>query len=583
MPRAAIAVLLLLVLTVGQLVDALLGGQVLSSPLLLLASVAAGYVVGLTVRAQVAAPAVVVSAVALTGGYQFADPGAYPVLDDLVFALLVVGAPALAGAAVRARAAQVRELDRLAARLAAQRRDEIRLARLEERNRVGMTLHRGFSEQVAAISMRAESALGADEAEARQALAEVEAAARQSLDELRDALGVLRESSDSAAPPGGGTVPAPTLPVAGEPAIAAADLVLGAGCGLLIAVEAVVSPQAQGPAVVNAAVGLLAGLPLVARRHRPVTACAATLAVLFVMALWLTPPTEMVTSILALLVCGYTAGAHAPAPWERVTALATVAVGVVAAAWASPPVTLEDDAIVPVTATIVLSFLVGTVTAGWNKRAAQRRAAVSELKRSAEVEIGLAVAEQRNRIAGELHDTVAHAMTVVCLQASAALVRPGTEPLETILSTARTSLAELRHGLDGLGETHELGVASVTAQARRAGLVPEVRCTGPLAEVPPQVRRVAARVVREAITNAGRYAPGSRVRIEVAVGGQLRLFVADEGAPEAVPAGVVIAGSGSGLPGLAAETERAGGTLTWGPHGSGFRVEATLPGAGVVV
>jgi signal transduction histidine kinase len=89
--------------------------------------------------------------------------------------------------------------------------------------------------------------------------------------------------------------------------------------------------------------------------------------------------------------------------------------------------------------------------------------------------------------------------------------------------------------------------------------------------------------VREAITNAGRYAPGSRVRIEVAVGGQLRLFVADEGAPEAVPAGVVIAGSGSGLPGLAAETERAGGTLTWGPHGSGFRVEATLPGAGVVV
>ena len=107
---------------------------------------------------------------------------------------LVIGPPdGLAGAVVRGRAHQVRELRRVAGLLAAQRETEVRAARLEERNRLEMRLHRGFSEQVAAIAMRTESAVGAEGETVKHALAEVEAASRQSLDELREALGSLRE------------------------------------------------------------------------------------------------------------------------------------------------------------------------------------------------------------------------------------------------------------------------------------------------------------------------------------------------------------------------------------------------------
>ena len=82
-------------------------------------------------------------------------------------------------------------------------------------------------------------------------------------------------------------------------------------CGLGVAVESVVAAGSRGPAVLNVLVALLAGVPLVVRRIRPVTACAGAVVALLVMAAWLTPPTAMVTPILVMLVCGYAAGAYA--------------------------------------------------------------------------------------------------------------------------------------------------------------------------------------------------------------------------------------------------------------------------------
>ena len=87
-----------------------------------------------------------------------------------------------------------------------------------------------------------------------------------------------------------------------------------------------------------------------------------------------------------------------------------------------------------------------TSFAGWTTRAAELRATVAELERGRDAEVGLAVAEQRNRLAGELHDTVAHAMTVICLQASAGQVSPEAARLDAILDTARSSLELLRTG-----------------------------------------------------------------------------------------------------------------------------------------
>ena len=577
MSRAVAAVVLLVGVVALQLGDALRGGVLVGTPVLVLGSAMAGYLIGLTSRWPLTLGAVLAAASALTWAHQVADPGAYPVPDDYVFSLFSVGAPALAGAVVRRRSDQVRDLRRVAALLEAQHRAEVRRARLDERNRLQMRLYRGFSEQVAAIAMRAESAVGAEGQVVRRALADVESAARASLDELRVVLGSLRDEPEATKT---GPVRTPTAPP--EP-VGRADVALGAVIGALLAVESVASPQAQGPAVLNVLMAVLVAAPLVVRRQHPVASCALTLSGLTVMAVWLTPPTAMVTSILPVLVCGYVVGAHARGG-RRIAGAAVVLGALVLLAWADPSGLADPAALAPMLAFTAIAAGVGLVSAGSSRRAAELVAAVAELERGHEVEVGLAVAEQRNRLAGELHDTVAHAMTVICLQASAGQVRPGPGTLDAVLDAvldaARGSLHELRNGLGNLAEDGELGVAGLSAQARRAGLRPQVRVTGRLDDLPSATRSMAARVVREALTNAGRYAPGSSVRIDVAAGDVLRLSVLDEG-PEAPPDGGL--GAGTGLTTLAQEVARWGGTMSWGPSGDGFHVSATLPGIGVLV
>ena len=566
------ALALLVSLVALQVGDALRGGGLVGTPILVLASALAGYLVGVTNRWPVALSAVLAAVPALTWAHQLADPGAYPVADDLMFSLLSVGVPALGGAVVRGRAAQVRELRRVAALLDAQRRSEVRAGRLEERNRLELRLHRGFSEQVAAIAVRAESAVGAEPEAVRRALADVEKAARASLDELREVLGSLRDG-----PEANGT--APLRPVAPAEPLGRADLAVGLVIGSLLAVESVVSPQAQGPALANVLVAMLAAAPLVVRRQHPVAACVLTLGGLCVMAAWLTPPTAMVTSILPVLVCGYVVGAHTRGGQTVVGAFVVLG-ALVLLAWADPRGLADPAALAPMLGFTAIALGAGRVSASWNRRAAELSAAVAELERGRDVEVGLAVAEQRNRLAGELHDTVAHAMTVICLQASAGQVRPGPDTLDAVLGAAHGSLHELRNGLDNLAEDGELGVAGLSAQARRAGLRPNVRVTGRLEDLPAVTRSLAVRVVREALTNAGRYAPGSSVRVEVVAGDVLRLSVVDEG-PETPPVGGL--GTGTGLTSLSEVVARRGGTMSWGPSGGGFHVTATLPGIEVLV
>ena len=574
MSRAVPAMVLLFTLVALQLGDALRGGGLVGTPSLLIGTALAAYLVGVTSRWPVVLGAVLAAVPALSWAHQLADPGAYPVADDVVFSLLSVGAPALAGAVVRGRAAQLRELRRVAALLDEQRGAEVRAARLEERNRVEIRIHRGFSEQAAAIAMRAESAVGAEPEAVRRALADVESAARASLDELREVLGSLRDEPEASR-----TAPLPT-PVAPPEPVGRTDIAVGAVTGAMLAVESVVSAQAQGPALLNVLVAVLAVAPLVVRRQRPVTACALTLGGLCAMAAaGLTPPTAMVTSILPVLVCGYVVGAHARGG-QRVAGAAVVLGALVLLAWSDPGDLADPAALAPMLAFTAVALGAGLVSASWSRRTAELSAAVAELERGRDVEVALGVAEQRNRLAGELHDTVAHAMTVICLQASAGQVRPSPGTLDAVLGAARGSLDELRNGLDNLAEDGELGVAGLSAQARRAGLHPEVRVAGPLDDLPAATRSLAVRVVREALTNAGRYAPGSSVRVEVTGGDVLRLSVLDEGA-DTPPVGGL--GAGTGLSSLSEAVARRGGTMAWGPSGGGFHVTATLPGIEVLV
>jgi signal transduction histidine kinase len=608
MSRSLAAAGVLVLAACGLLVNALVGGEVVEMPPTLLLFAAGGYAAGAWAPPRLAGPAVVVAASALTAASQIVSPGDYPVLDDLVFFLVAIGGPALAGAAVAGRARQVRALRGLAERIAGQREAEVRSAQAEERTRVEVGLHRRFSEDLAAIAMRAESVRGRPDDDVRGALAEIEQAARGTLDRLREALGTLQDADGGPPRPAPLPEPAPDtlrvrtpeLPVTPTPGEVAqprsgrSDVALGVACGLALVVETVVSSATRGPVTAGVIVALAIGGFVVVHRTRALVSVVGVLTAFTVLDLWLTPPTELVSTLLALTVVAYALGAHTrgAARWVGSAVLAAWMVGL---ELTGRPAT-DVDAVLAVLVWVGLAVLAGVVTSGWGVRAQQLQALVSELERGREVELQLAVAEQRARLAHDLHDTVAHALTVVCLQASAGQVegrvgpgqlgpgqlggdRCGGEVIDVVIRSARTGLRELREGLDGLGDAQALAVEELTAQARRAGVHPEISVSGPVESLPASVRLLAARVSRESLVNAGRYAPGSRVTVALEVADRLQLDIRDSGGAASTWA----QGAGTGLQALRVDVERAGGTLVWGLTPQGFRVSATMPVEEVLV
>ena len=197
---------------------------------------------------------------------------------------------------------------------------------------------------------------------------------------------------------------------------------------------------------------------------------------------------------------------------------------------------------------------------------------------------------EREQLARELHDTVAHHVSAIAIRAQAgrtlAAARPeaAVEALEVIEEAASRALDELRALVGALRETEEpelaprRGVADLERLAQGAGEGPrvDVQLTGELDSLRPLVDAAIYRIAQESITNAVRHARHA-TRIDVRVAGDadlVRLIVRDDG-----DAGLPGAGSSSGY-GLVGMTERAallGGTLEAGPSGSGWTVTAVLP------
>jgi signal transduction histidine kinase len=208
-------------------------------------------------------------------------------------------------------------------------------------------------------------------------------------------------------------------------------------------------------------------------------------------------------------------------------------------------------------------------------------------------QVAAATAAERAAIAREIHDLVSHAVSVIVIQAQAgsrALPRDpavATEALDNIEASARTAMSELRRLLLLLDD----GDPAVTTPASSMALLPELidRCRAAgmrldvdLPEVwypvSPSADAAAFHVVREAVTNAMRYAPGGRVRVSVtADGGALDVTVTDTGP---APGGEAIdhnQGAGRGLIGMRERVILLGGQLDAGPHSGGFRVHVRLP------
>ncbi|MEV6637962.1 sensor histidine kinase [Actinoplanes sp. NPDC051470] len=224
----------------------------------------------------------------------------------------------------------------------------------------------------------------------------------------------------------------------------------------------------------------------------------------------------------------------------------------------------------------------------------RRRRSKSQLAEQAELteleRARRAVLEERTRIAREMHDVVAHHMSMIAVQAETAPFRvaelsdPARAELATIAESARSALSDMRRLLGVLRADDEKALKApqpgldelsvLVDKARQAGVELSVEATV-LTTVPEAVGLAAYRIIQEGLANAARHAPGRPVRLEArAEDEQLILVIRNESDhPDAV-----VDGEGHGLRGMRERAELLGGTLRTGPDGAGgFRVEATLP------
>jgi signal transduction histidine kinase len=206
-----------------------------------------------------------------------------------------------------------------------------------------------------------------------------------------------------------------------------------------------------------------------------------------------------------------------------------------------------------------------------------------------------ALLEERQRIARELHDVVAHHMSVIAIQAEAAPYKTADPPAELVESfgeiraSALAGLGELRRVLGVLrtgvaGTTPPPGLADLDAlvdSARSGGVSVTVACSGePVAPLPEGVDLSAYRIVQEALSNAMRHAPGSQVRVSVEYRGDgVAIEVRNDAvASVLVGSGARDAGGGHGLVGMRERATMLGGSLEAGPtEDRGFLVSAVLP------
>jgi signal transduction histidine kinase len=215
----------------------------------------------------------------------------------------------------------------------------------------------------------------------------------------------------------------------------------------------------------------------------------------------------------------------------------------------------------------------------------------AQLEREHAAEARRAVAEERTRIARELHDVVAHRVSLMTVQAGAAKtvaaddLESAVQAMEAVEEAGRQALSELRHLLDVLRpetETEQLGpqpgiadVPRLVEQFERAGLVVSLTMDGVRTDLPARVDLSAYRIVQEALTNVLKHA-GPTARADVRLSTDRRgiaIEVVDDGQGD-----TILPGSGQGIAGMRERAQLLGGSLDAEPRpGGGFRVIAHLP------
>jgi signal transduction histidine kinase len=383
---------------------------------------------------------------------------------------------------------------------------------------------------------------------------------------------------------------------------AAAMATLGAACLVLFSVLVPVQTALYGtPLPLSFILGAgLCGSPLLALSHPRwaigvFCASAFTLPLLVVPTLatespwpWSVP--ALLTFVLFVGVVTFTHGARVGAfPLVIGAVLSLTAPLLRPEIVATAPTSGNATADLIVTASVAAAmFLVAILVAGRVRVSAEL---TREREHSALEESRRALVEERTRIARELHDVIAHSMSVIQVQASTARYRlpdideAATSEFESIAATARASLTEMRRMLGILrteDQTAELApqqsiddIPALVDTIRRAGVTVGLEITGAVAEAPQAVQIAAFRIAQEALSNAVRHASGAAVTVRVQADAEV-LGIRVRNSRATTP--TTSTGGGYGLRGMRERIELLGGTFTASPTpDDGWEVAASLP------
>jgi signal transduction histidine kinase len=367
------------------------------------------------------------------------------------------------------------------------------------------------------------------------------------------------------------------------------DGVIALAACALCELELGLSHHIEGPRWVNAVAAAGITLPLAWRRSYP--AIVAPLITAF--AAWQETMNgdllqNSITPIVTLPLAVYSLGVLL----ERRTALLSFAV-TMALLWLSVLVS-PNDALDNFVFTLLLAggpFLVGRIVNARVQLAHELREKARRLEREGEEKQKLAVAEERARIAREMHDVVAHNVSVMVVQASAARRMIDHDPerareaLTSVEQTGREALAEMRKMLDMLRAEDEIAALApqpsidelegLLELAREAGLDVDLEVEGERRSVSSSVDLSTFRIVQEALSNTIKHAGAAHARVRLRfTDEEMEVDVVDDGSgahPETN-------GRGQGLVGMRERVAMLGGRFEagYGANG-GFEVRATLP------
>jgi signal transduction histidine kinase len=334
------------------------------------------------------------------------------------------------------------------------------------------------------------------------------------------------------------------------------------------------------------------GLPLlVARRRAPVPAAVAVLVLMCAQAvIWTQSVPYSFGTFLTVMLATGVLGAHVRTR-RGLLAGAALVIGAIVLV-----VTLDESGhwtnLLTTIPAAGFAWLVGYVYRANTARTTELRERAERLERERETEARAAVAEERARIAREMHDVVAHSLSVMVVQAEAAEAMLDVDPerarrpLSSVQDTGRSALGELRRMLGVLRERDEAGaplapqpgldrLGELVDSVRAVGLLVSVRIDGEPRPLPSGVDLSAYRIVQEGLTNVLKHAGPARADVLVRYGDrELELRVSDDGRGHDPSSN----GGGHGLVGMRERVALYGGELEAGPRpGGGYRLRVRLP------